>query len=173
MSAAASLPDANIRSQSYYVARTDFRCQYCGMPTRLLALAVPNNHETLDPDIPAEAGDRNDAVADAWQHANINAFLFYVEHLPDDVQHRLNLLSRSFRLARSKATLSSYWANHCDHCGTLIEDHELHCEFDGAFLPSGETAAALIQLLQIPEPFEAVAAGYAFEPEFFRCMQKA
>ena len=191
MSAAQLLPDATIRSQTYYVARADTQCRQCDMPIRLLALVVPNGHETLEPDPPADADadadtdtdtdtdagagaiDGDGVAPDAWQHANFNALLFYVEDLPDHVQRRLNQLSPCFRLAYSKITLNSYWANHCEHCGALVEDHELHCEFDGAFMPSDEEAAAKIQLLQIPEALEAVAAGYSFEPEFLRFMRKA
>jgi hypothetical protein len=130
-----------------------------------LALAVPNSHETLDGDSPY--------LPDAWQRADFTAFLFYIEHLPESIQTRLNELSRHFRLEYSAAALCSYWVNHCEHCGASLEDHELHCEPDGAFLPLSETAAAGIQLLQIYEPFEAVAAGYSFEPEFFCFMRKS
>jgi hypothetical protein len=165
MSAVQSLPQANVRSQSYYVARTDVQCWRCGISTRLLALAVPNSHETLDGDSPISP--------DGWQCANFTAFLFYVEYLPESVQIRLNELSRRFRMGHSTATLCSYWANHCEHCDVLLEDHELHCEPDGAFLPLSEAAAAGVELLQIREPFEAVAAGYAFEPEFFRFMRRS
>jgi hypothetical protein len=165
MSAVQPLREANVRSQTYYVAGTDVRCWRCGVPTRLLALVVPNSHETLDGDSPH--------LPDAWQRTNFNAFLFYVEYLPESVQNRLNQLSRHFRLGYSTATLSAYWANHCAHCGALLEDHELHCEPDAAFLPLSETAAAGIELVQIHEPFEAAAAGYAFEPEFFRFMRKS
>jgi hypothetical protein len=165
MSAVQPLPEANVRSQTYYVARAEVRCRHCDGPTRLLALAVPNSHETLDGDSPH--------LPDAWQRTDFNAFLFYIEHLPESVQTRLNELSRHFRLEYSAATLCSYWANHCEHCGGLLEDHELHCEPDGAFLPVSEAAAAGIELLQIHEPFEATAAGYAFEPEFFRFMRKS
>jgi hypothetical protein len=171
MSEIPSLADANVRSHTYYVARTNVRCWHCGLSTRLLALAVPHNHETLDGDTQADA-DCGDSASDAWQRAAVNAMLFYVERLSDDVQDRLNRISPFFRLAHSAATLNSYWANHCEHCGTLLGDHELHCEPDGAFMPSSEAAAANIQLQQIQEPFEAVAAGYAFEPEFFGFMRK-
>ena len=44
---------------------------------------------------------------------------------------------------------------------------------DGAFMPSSEAAAANIHILQIQEPFQAVAAGYALEPEFFGFMRKS
>ena len=164
MSAVQHRPEANVRSQTYYVAGAEVPCWQCGATTRLLALAVPNGHETLDGD--------SAHLPDAWQRANFNAFLFYVEHLSDSVQARLSQLSGNFRLVYSAATLCSYWANHCGHCGALHEDHELHCEPDGAFLPLTETAAAGIELLQIHEPFEAAAGGYAFEPEFFGSMRK-
>jgi hypothetical protein len=171
MSDVSSLADANIRSQTYYVARTRARCWFCGSPTGLLALAVPAAHDTLDEDAQGDAG-RDSPALDAWLPAHACAFLFYVGCLPDSVQGQLNRLSKFFRLARSEATSSSYWANHCAHCGTLLGDHELHCEPDGAFMPSNEAAAADIQLLQIREPFQAAAAGYAFEPEFFGFMRK-
>jgi hypothetical protein len=172
MSETPTLADANVRSQTYYVARTNVRCWRCGLSTRVLALAMPPSHETLDEDAQADDGCSGRA-SEAWQPAAVNAMLFYVEHLPDDVKDRLNRISPFFRLAHSTATLNSYWANHCEHCGTLLGDHELHCEPDGAFMPSSEAAAANIQLQQIQEPFEAVAAGYAFEPEFFGFMGKS
>jgi hypothetical protein len=165
MSALQPLPQTNVRSQSYYVAGTDARCWRCGASTRMLALAVPHSHESLDGDSPDSP--------DGWQRANFTAFLFYVEHLPATVQTRLNQLSRNFRPGHSTATLCSYWANHCEHCGVLLEDHELHCEPDGAFLPLSEIAAGGITLQQIDEPFEAAAAGYTFEPEFFRFMRRS
>jgi len=199
MSEVRSGPDLNIRSGRYYIARNEVLCWHCGLRTGLLALALPPEHETLDLD--DQVDDEGDGASDrdsvpgnlggnaganspdsdtgldtgsvSWQRAGVNAFLFYVEYLPDAVQGRLRDLSPSFRFAYSDATLSSYWANHCDHCGRLLGDHELHCEPEGAFVPVSETAAAAIELLKIEEPFEAAADGYAFEPEFFRLMRKA
>lgn len=167
-----SLADANVRSHTYFVARTNARCWHCGSSTRLLALAMPHGHETLDGDARPDAGCAG-AASGAWQRAAVNAILFYVERLPGGVQDRLNRISPFFRPAHSAATLNSCWANHCEHCGSLLDDHELHCEPEGAFTPSSEAAAANIQLQQIGEPFEAVAAGYAFEPEFFGFMRKS
>jgi hypothetical protein len=172
MSEISSLAAANVRSQSYYVARTNVRCWHCGSSTGLLALAIPGDHEISDEDTQDDAG-CGESASNAWQTANANAFLFYVGCLPDGVRARLSQLSQFFRLAHSAATLSSYWANHCERCGTLLGDHELHCEPDGAFMPSSEAAAANIHILQIQEPFQAVAAGYALEPEFFGFMRKS
>ena len=156
--------EPNYRSSDYSIAQTDTRCLHCGRSTRVLALVLPENHETLD----TETEEPN-----VWQPAGANAVLFYVARLPDDVQRRLFQLSPTFRLAHSDATANSYWANHCEHCDSLLSDHELHCEPDGPFMPCSEIEAVRIQLLKIGEPFAAAAAGCAFEPEFFQFMRKA
>ena len=192
MSQIPSLPGANVRAQSYFVASTRMRCPHCGLPTRLLALALPPDHETLheedgheedrhegaegaeDTEGAEHAEDAEDGVEaspETWQRAGSNAFLFHVHHLPDRVRDRLNDLSRRFRPAHCAATLNTYWVNHCEHCGTPLGDHELHCE-PGVFMPSSEAAAANIELVRIQEPFAAVAAGYASDPEFFAFMRK-
>jgi hypothetical protein len=159
MSATAAPPDPSVRSPAYYVARASAPCPDCGLTTRLLALALPQLHEVLDADA--------DDVKDEWQRTDANAFLFYVAWVSEDVMRRLERLSRFYRPARSAATHDTYWANHCEHCATLLDDHGLHCEPDGAFSPSSEAAAANIELLTIDEPFEAAASGYTLEPEFF------
>jgi hypothetical protein len=180
MSTIQSHPDANVRSQTFYVARSNARCWHCGESTPLIALAVPKNHEILDADADDDADevtdgaadDRDQPVPDAWQRANADALLFYVEYLPDGVRDQLKQISPSFRMAYSAVTLNSYWANHCEHCGTLLDDHDLHCEPEGAFMPVSESAATAIQLSSVQAPFEAAAAGYALAPEFFRFMHR-
>jgi hypothetical protein len=171
MSPPSAFTDANVRSQTYYVARTTAPCWRCGSSTCLLALALPPPHDTLEEDDTGEGPDDGEPAPGMWQRADASAFLFYVEWLPDEVQHHLYELSQSFHVAQSPATHSSYWENHCEHCSALLGDHELHCEPDGAFAPSNAAAAANIELLEISEPFEAAVAGYALEPEFFRCMR--
>jgi hypothetical protein len=145
------------------VARTEAKCWHCGLPTHLVALAMPHGHETLDAEV----------AVDRWHRAGFNAFLFFVESLSDEVQSHLSRVSQTFRRAHCAATLNSYWANHCEHCGALLGDHELHCEFDCAFMPSSESNAANIELLHVGEPLEAMAAGYAIEPEYFRFMSRS
>jgi hypothetical protein len=157
-----SLIDANVRSQSYFVARTNTRCWHCKSLTRVLALALPRGHETLDPD-----------TAEAWHCANVDALIFFVERLTEGARSRLYGLSQYYRLSHCSATRNAYWANHCEHCEEVLGDHELYSEFDGAFVPSSETAASNIQLLRIQEPFEASAAGYSFEPEFFEFVPRS
>jgi hypothetical protein len=151
----------NIRSNSYFVAHCDTRCWHCGGPTRVLALAVSHDHETLDPD-----------ASPAWQYACVCALIFYVERLSGGVRRRLGEISPHYRLNRCPAIQKSYWANHCQRCGELLDDHQLHCELDGAFMPSSEIAASNIELQRVPESFEAAAAGYSFEPEFFEFLRR-
>jgi hypothetical protein len=160
--------DFNIRSSRYFVAETMGACGYCRASTGVLALALPPGHELLAMDADAEPGQ---LAQDLWEGAPCNAFLFYIEHLPDAVQRRLREFSSRYRFAYSAATLGSYWVNHCEQCGSPLEDHDLFCEPEGAFLPTNHARAAAIKLLRIDEPLEAAAAGYAQEPEFFASME--
>jgi hypothetical protein len=171
MSQIPPLPGANVRSHCYFVARTRVRCPYCGLPTGLLAVAVPHDHEILHENAGDDADERAEPSAEVWQRACTNAFLFYVHHLSDGVRDQLNRLSQCFRPAHCAATMNTYWVNHCERCGRPLGDHELHCE-PGVFMASSEAAAANIELVRIQEPFAAVAAGYAVDPEFFAFMRK-
>jgi ribosomal protein S14 len=171
MSQIPALPGANVRSQSYFVARTRMRCPYCGLPTGVLAVAVPHDHEILHEDAGDDADDRAEPCAEVWQRAAINAFLFYVHHLSDGAREQLNRRSPCFRPAYCAATMNTYWVNHCERCSRPLGDHELHGE-PGVFMASSGAAAANIELVRIQEPFAAVAAGYAAEPEFFAFMRK-
>jgi hypothetical protein len=160
--------DINIRSSRYFIARAVGTCGCCRAPTRLIAVALPPEHETLAMD--SDAGPE-ELIHDAWQEASCNAFLFYIEYLSDDVQKQLGKISSFYRFDFSAATSGSYWANHCERCGALLEDHDLFCEPTGAFLPTNPSSAAAIELLRIEKPIEAGAAGYACEPEFFASME--
>jgi hypothetical protein len=170
-----SLSEPNLRSPTYYVARTNAACGDCGLSTQLLALALPRTHETLEADgagdgVAPDRVDSGDSATDIWQHSDVDAFVFCVEQLPDRVQRQLQKISPEYRQARSAATQSVYWVNHCEHCGALLDDYELHCEPEGAFMPCSEAEARKIHLLQILEPIEALAAGYSPDPVFFSLM---
>ena len=177
------LPEMNIRSPRYYIACTVSTCRHCGSPTALVAIAVPPGHETLDVDDDASdngSGDqtqhREDPVA-AWSVADHNAFLFYVDSLPAAVQKQINQYQPAYRPIDAAAAApaagegsGSYWANHCEKCGGQLDDHELFCEPDGAFLPTSESTAAAIHLVLVDELFETSAAGYSYEPPHFDAM---
>ena len=106
------------------------------------------------------------SASDTWERAPLRALLFYIEYLPEAVRGRLQALAPGYRRAFSPATQGAYWANHCDQCDGLHEDHDLFCEPEGAFLPVSPAAASAIELLSIAEPIHAAATGYAQNPEF-------
>jgi hypothetical protein len=179
--------EINIRSPRYYIARTVSTCWHCGSPTTLVAIAVPPGHETLDVDDDASDEGSDDETqqrehpAAAWSAADHNAFLFYIGSLPAAVQNRINQYQPAYRPIDADATAAapatavgggsgSYWANHCEQCGRQLDDHELFCEPEGAFLPTSEATAAAIHLVLVDEPFETSAAGYSYEPPFFDAM---
>ena len=151
------VPNANIRSSSYYIAEMQARCAKCGRQSRVFALGVPPNHE-IHVDV-------------EWQNIDGNAFIFYVAELPDAVNRRLFGRSPAFRLQRGQDPADSHWVNHCEHCAEPISDEELHCE-PGGFMPSRVEEAEAISLSHIDESFSAHAAGYALAPEFFASMRR-
>jgi hypothetical protein len=63
------------------------------------------------------------------------------------------------------------WANHCEHCDALVGDDDLHCE-PGGFMPGHADEAQAISLFEVRQAFQAVAAGYAVDPEFFVHIRK-
>jgi hypothetical protein len=64
-----------------------------------------------------------------------------------------------------------YWANHCEHCGSMFSDDALHCE-PGGFMPTQPAEAEAIVLCQVAEEFSANAAGYALDPEYFSLIRR-
>jgi hypothetical protein len=134
--------------------------------TRLVALALPPSHESLS----LAEDDEDGPVSDSWDEVPWSALLFYVGYLPEGVQQRVQAFSETYRPAVGPAAQGSYWANHCEHCGSLQEDHDLFCEPAGAFLPVDAASASAIELTRIDEPFAAAAAGYACAPEYLEHM---
>jgi hypothetical protein len=162
-----SKANINVRSSSYWIARATGQCDRCRAETRLIALALPPNHQSLELDWNIEA---DGFVAYNWETAECSAFLFYVEYLPEKVRRRLQAVSKGYRFAFSERTLASYWANHCATCAALIEDHDLFCEPDGAFLPTTAMSAAAVTLERVDEALRAGAVGYACDPQFLDAM---
>jgi len=158
--------EPNLRSDTYFIAMAVCLCEYCGRSTRLLALALPAGHETLDVDADVV---RRDA-ADVWRRADALAFVFQVEALSASVQRRLRAFSSHYR--REVDELGDRWVNHCEHCGAVQSDDALYCEPGGAFMPGSAAQATAVELLECREAFDAVAGGYSFEVEHFEFMRR-
>lgn len=158
----APVPNANLRAQSYYIARTCVACPHCGASTLLIALALGSGHEARDD----ELGE--------WEAVPANAFCFYVAAVSRAVYRRLRRNVPNFKFVRGDSAGDGYWANHCQHCDLVIADDELHGEPGvHGFVLCSEVHAANVDLTEVREPFEALAGGYAIEPEFFAFMRRA
>jgi hypothetical protein len=164
--------DTNLRSPTYYLVQSITRCRHCGGSSGVVALALPPSHEVLTEVSPDDIVHPVNLPTESWEPAGANALLLYVTNLSRAVERQMSRMAPLFRRSASEATHNSYWANHCEHCAGLLEDHELHCEPEGAFVACSEGAASAIQLTAIDEPFEGIAAGYSMEPEFFSCMRR-
>jgi hypothetical protein len=162
-----SKANINVRARSYWIAHATGECDGCGAETRCIALALPPSHQSLALDGDVQ---KDELIAYIWETAEWSAFLFYVEYLPDEVRRRLQAASGGYRFAFSERTQGSYWANHCSACGALMEDHELFCEPDGAFLPTTAQSASTVTLERVEEALEAGAVGYACDPQFLGSM---
>jgi len=155
--------DVNIRSPRFLLARTIGICRHCLSPTPLVGLALPPGHMVLELD--HEAHDDAEAI-DAWRIASGSAFIFEVEFIPAAVQSRIQQITRLFRRSAAAAA-DACWTNHCERCAGSLDDRDLFCEPEGAFLPTNDANASLIQLVSVDECFEAVRGGYAYEPAYF------
>ena len=127
-----SKANINVRSASYWIAHATAECSCCHAGTPLIALALPPQHQSLAHEWDSE---EEELAECSWEAMEWCAFIFYVEYLPEEIRLRLQAASAGYRFAFSERTQGSYWANHCANCAALMEDHDLFCEPDGAFLP--------------------------------------
>jgi hypothetical protein len=149
---------ANIRCAGYWIASTMSRCGSCGELTRVVAVALPPGHETLDLDA-------SEGAAETWVCATLPAVLFAVYHLTEPVRRELQRRSVAYRLTSVDG--AEQWNNHCEHCGAPQDEEELHGEPDAGFMPASADTGARIRVEAIAEPFLAGAAGYAPDPVFW------
>lgn len=151
MQAPSELADANFKASHYYLLSAATRCPHCGMQTPVFALALPAPHQWLHLD-------DEDPRADAWQSAPAPTVLFHVEALSDAAALRLRDVAPGYRLSCPPASVASRWINHCGRCDEPLEDNDLHCEPEAAFVPISPEAAHLILLMDVRHPLQVNAA---------------
>jgi len=155
-----------LRAARYYIAFIRAACPHCGAGTLLSALAVGPGHETRD-------DEAEDDETDDWQPVESNALCFHVAAVSPGVYRRLCRDAPNFRFVAGESGETRYWTNHCQHCGASISDDALHGEPGShGFVLCSEGHAANVALMEVHEPFEAAAGGYALEPEFFGFMRR-
>ena len=160
-----SEPDISVRSSCYFIAQTTKPCWKCSESTSVYGFILPVGHETLEPD-------DEDDERDAWYRYDEPTIVHYVTDLLPAVAARIKAFSRHYRIDFSKTTQSSYWMNHCEHCGMKQGDFEMYCEPQGAFFPVDERAAFMIVLHECVEPF-GCNGSRAYGDHLFEYMRRA
>ncbi len=157
--------EINLRATQGALARTSTTCPRCGVATMVYGLFVAAGHAILD----EEEASAGAACADSWSIVPVPALVFQVDYLPAPLATRLRWLAPTW--ARREVTHGGGgWANHCGHCGLVLEDMELFCEPGGAFVPLDAESAARIELVFLGV-IEARAAGHAYAPPFLPAMR--
>ncbi len=136
--------DITVQAKSYSIAQTEESCWKCGELTRVHCFLLPVGHQTFE---------QVDDDVWAWYVHESSSMVAYVTDLLPTVAARIKAITRHYYLDFSKTTNSSYWMNHCEHCGMKQGDFAMHCEPGGAFFPMDEEAVLNIRLQAIPEPF--------------------
>ncbi len=151
------------RAATYAILSATARCGACGDFTHVVAIAVPAAHEVF--------------AGDTWEPGSSGVRLFYVESIPASVRQRLALLAPWYRSSEPRVVAFAKdprdlagrgWGNHCEHCDAPLEDHDLHCEPDGAFAAAltavGASAETRVLRWEIRAPLEVVAGGAGDDP---------
>jgi len=139
-----SVPDLRVRANSYSIAQTTESCWKCGDLTRVYGFLLPTGHQVFETD--------DDGVAD-WNEHDYPSMVAYVTDLPAAAAARIKAATTRYFLDFSKTTNSSYWMNHCEHCGMKQGDFAMYCEPGGAFYPMDEDAVSSIKLEAVSAPF--------------------
>jgi hypothetical protein len=149
--------ETNIRSAAYFLAQSVAACGRCSQPSPAFSFGLLPGHQRQ--------------VDERWESVDTSVLLFYIDYLPPEVISVAQELTSHYRLDYSRLTETEYWVNHCQHCDALLEDHDLHCEPDGAFLPLSTRDAERILLVEVREPFSARVRGCSENLLFFASMQ--
>lgn len=149
----------NIRSQRFWLMETVVSCWKCGAGTVVYGICLPESAETYEVD--EERGE------EGWQFGGFSTIPSYIDVVSPAVQAVLGQRAPGLRPDFSRTTQSTYYMNHCRHCGMKQGDHELHNEPGGGFVPMSEDDVAAIKLTPIPQtPFEASCGSFSVGVEW-------
>jgi hypothetical protein len=142
----------NVRSSKYFIVESKLRCNQCKAVTAVFGFALPASYESLYVD-----DDTPDDESVTWEARGIAAVLSYVEYLPEAVANRMRSVTQHYRLDPDSETASTFWTNHCEHCGVQIEEEELHGDRGSPFGPMTDQGLEAIRLHEVHEHFAAWA----------------
>lgn len=121
-------------------------CYKCGNKTAVISLAS-NNFYYLNTD---------ENEDEKWFRADVLTFFSMLVFIDNELASKINRLFPKYKIAYSKTAESSYWANHCEHCGALQGDFFLHSEPGGAFFPLEIEEYEQLTFITISSKFDVV-----------------
>ena len=135
------------------IALNSSDCYKCANKTAVISLAS-NNFYYLNTD---ENEDEKWFRADGWSFFSMPVFI------ENELVGKINKLFPNYKIAYSKTAESSYWANHCEHCGALQGDFFLHSEPGGAFFPLEIEEYEQLTFITVPSKFDVeIDADYSW-----------
>jgi hypothetical protein len=135
------------------IALNSSDCYKCANKTAVIALAS-NNFYYLSTD---------ENEDEKWFRADGLSFFSMPIFIENELVGNINRLFPNYKIAYSKTAESSYWANHCEHCGALQGDFFLHSEPGGAFFPLEIEEYEKLTFITVPSKFDVeVDADYSW-----------
>ncbi|MEO7977662.1 DUF5710 domain-containing protein [Flavobacterium sp.] len=135
------------------IALNSSDCYKCANKTAVISLASNNFYHL--------GTDENDS--EKWFRADGLSFFSMAVFIENELAHKINRLFPNYKIAYSKTAESSYWANHCDHCGALQGDFFLHSEPGGAFFPLEIEEYEQLTFITVPSKFDVgIDADYSW-----------
>lgn len=144
----------NIKANKFYIARTSCPCWSCQKDTFIFSLAVPPKALFCEYD--------EDEDIEEWV-TNIHdnpTFISYLSAVMPNVEKALKKIAPKYYPDFSKTVSTTYWMNHCEHCGMKQGDFGLHQESDAPFSPISTEQAQLLAFLEVNEHMQCTGDGY-------------
>ena len=135
------------------IALNSSDCYKCANKTAVISLAS-NNFYYLNTD---------ENEDEKWFRADGLSFFSMPVFIENELVGKINKLFPNYKIAYSKTAESSYWANHCEHCGALQGDFFLHSEPGGAFFPLEIEEYEQLTFITVPSKFDVeIDADYSW-----------
>ncbi|SPL72104.1 DUF5710 domain-containing protein [Acinetobacter stercoris] len=144
----------NIKADKFYLARSTYSCWSCNKDTFVFSIAVPPTALFLEYD---EGEETEEWIPNIH---NNPTFVSYLSAMTINVENTIKKLAPRYHSDFSKTVNTTYWMNHCEHCGMKQGDFGLHQEVDSPFFPISESQAELLEFLEINEPIQCNGDGY-------------
>jgi len=138
-----TVPSPTLTAARHGLLLADMRCYQCQALTPVAAIWMADFEEHED----GEVIDNGEA-----------ALLAYPEWLDERVTRLIRIHAPWMRLAATKTSGITYWANHCQVCGAVQGDHYVG-GVDGPYWPQDDEALARLRFVRGAGPLRAAGSS--------------